>query len=128
MKNDNNRLVELVRKLSIINGCNKTKIDYLKIYQFTESTIEMPKLDNPYIYIILDGELRLHTPSGIMDYMPGQYSISAIDTPNDGYVIYFSKQNDFLASSIEFTTDDVISVILELNDELIKKIIKVIFR
>lgn len=67
--------------------------------------------------------MRLHTPSGIMDYMQGQYSVSAIDTPQSAQVLTFSKENDFLALSIEFTLDDVISIVLDLEGDFAKRII-----
>lgn len=76
---------------------------------------------NPYVYIVLDGMLRLHTPSGIMDYMAGQYSVSKIDTPLRGTVLNFSEQQDFLALSVEFTANDVITTVLSLDNDLTEK-------
>lgn len=67
--------------------------------------------------------MRLHTPSGIMDYMQGQYSVSAIDTPQFAQVLAFSEQNDFLALSVEFTLDDVISIVLDLEGDFAERII-----
>lgn len=82
----------------------------------------MPLATNPYLYLVLDGMLRLHTPSGIMDYMAGQYSFSKIDTPLMGTVLNFSEQQDFLALSIELTVNDVITTVLSLDNELTEKI------
>jgi hypothetical protein len=82
----------------------------------------MPSATNPYLYIVLDGMLRLHTPSGIMDYMAGQYSVSKIDTPLMGKVLNFSEQQDFLAPAIEFTVNDVITTVLSLDNDLTEKI------
>lgn len=82
----------------------------------------MPETAIPYIYLVLDGSLRLHTPSGIMDYLPGQYSVSAIDTPISGQALTYGDEKDFLALSIEFTLDDVISVILDIDGNLVERI------
>ncbi len=71
----------------------------------------MPEPDNFYIYVVLDGSLRLHTPSGIMDFVPGQYSVSRIDIPTVGYVLTFSE-------------NDVISVLLDLDGDLAERIAK----
>lgn len=122
MKKDNKKLIDIIREIKPLETCNKTNIEYLNIYRFETKEIKMPKIENPYLYLVIDGEMRLYTPSGIMDYMAGQYSISAIDTPKSAYIIDFSEQKDFLALSIEFTIDDVISVMIELNENLIKKI------
>lgn len=83
----------------------------------------MPQTETPYIYIVLDGVLRLHTPSGIMDYMAGQYSISKIDTPMYGSILTFSDRHDFLAVSVEIPASDIITTILNLDNDLTEKII-----
>lgn len=57
-----------------------------------------------------------------MDYMPGQYSVSKIDTPASGHVLAFSESGSFLALAIELTLNDVISVLLDLDGNLAQQI------
>lgn len=116
-------LTERVRKLELQDGANNTAVSYLKVHRFSNTAVNMPETAVPYIYLVLEGSLRLHTPSGIMDYLPGQYSVSAIDTPVSGQVLTYGDKKDFLALSIEFTLDDVISVILDIDGNLAEKII-----
>lgn len=116
-------LVENVRTFSLKEGCNQTEISYLNIYHYTSKEIEMPQINNPYLYVVLDGSIRLYTPTGIMDYIAGQYSISKIDTPVSGHILTYSKKMDFLALSIEFSVNDVISVVLNLDGNLAKQIV-----
>ena len=111
-----------IRKRSLEIGSNQTDISCVTVYRFTEEKVQMPLVSNPYLYIVLDGMLRLHTPSGIMDYMAGQYSVSKIDTPFMGTVLNFSEQQDFLAISIELTVNDVITTVLNLDNDLTEKI------
>lgn len=108
--------------LPLTEGANKTGIPFVTAWYFTSHKIEMPKTENPYLYIVVDGTLRLYTPSGIMDYMEGQYSISKIDTPLSGLVLTFSPQKSFLALSVEFTVNDVISCALNLDNDLRNRI------
>ena len=122
MENIIKELQNELRTRFFMDGENHPKISAVKVYRFTDERIEMPQTDNPYLYIVLDGMLRLYTPSGIMDYMAGQYSVSKIDTPLSGTVLAFSEQQDFLAISIEFTPSDVIQTILELDNELTERI------
>ena len=122
MENIIKELQNELRTRFFMDGENHPKISAVKVYRFTDERIEMPGTDNPYLYIVLDGMLRLYTPSGIMDYMAGQYSVSKIDTPLSGTVLAFSEQQDFLAISIEFTPSDVIQTILELDNELTERI------
>ena len=97
-------------------------IPFVTPFQFAAKRIQMPQTVDPYLYVVLDGVLRLYTPSGIMDYMPGQYSISRIDTPLSGTVLDFSDCRDFLAVSIEFMPSDVIQAVLGLDDSLTVRI------
>lgn len=115
-------LTECVRELELQDGANNTAVSYLKVHRFSNTAVNMPETAVPYIYLILEGSLRLHTPAGIMDYLPGQYSVSAIDTPVSGQVLTYGDKKDFLALSIEFTLDDVISVILDIDGNLAEKI------
>ncbi len=122
MQNNIKKLCRIIRSLPLTEGWNKTKLPYLSIYLSSKRKIDMPQTENFYIYMVLDGSIRLHTPSGIMDYETGQYSVSKIDTPASGDVLTFSKNGYFLALSIEFALNDVISVILELDGNLTDKI------
>lgn len=115
-------LSKIVRAFPLEAGENRTDLPFLTLYRFTERKMDMPKTENPYIYVVLDGSLWSYTPSGIMDYIPGQYFVSEIDTPTSGYVLTFSDRNDFLALALEFTLNDVISVVLDLDGNLAEKI------
>lgn len=116
-------LTDILRMMSFSNGRYQTSVSYLSVYRYTDKTIRMPEGGSPYLYLPAAGSMRLHTPSGIMDYIAGQYSISAIDTPMSGSVLSFSDAGDFLALSVMFTLDDVISVILEMDGDLPERII-----
>lgn len=123
MQNNNlNLLRNAIRAFPLKEGKNETGISPVTAYKFTAEKIQMPQTKNPYMYIVIDGTLRLYTPSGIMDYMDGQYSLSKIDTPLSGTVLTFSEQQDFLAISVEFTINDVVATVLSLDNDLIEKI------
>ncbi len=107
-----------------LNTKCKIALPFLHLFRYTNKIINMPQTDTPYLYFVLDGEFRLYTPSGKMDYVKGQYSVSAIDTPEQGYVLAFSEQQDFLAVSVDFTANDVMSVIIKLEDSLVSGILE----
>lgn len=113
----------IVQLSDLARGVANDSIPSVTVYRFVSKQISMPD-KNLYIYIVADGSLRLHTPSGIMDYAAGQYSVSAIDTPFSGEVLAFSDHDDFVSLSIEITPDEVISVILETDGDLIEKILR----
>ncbi len=111
-----------VRALGPGEGRCETGVEGVSAWRFTESRAQMPSGSEPCLYLVLDGCLRLHTPSGILDYPEGQYSISKIDTPTSGQVLTFSERGDFLALSVRFTANDVIAAALGLDNELIERI------
>lgn len=92
-------------------------------YRYGAGRIPMPQTNDPYIYIVVDGEMRLHTPSGIMDYVSGQYSASAIDTPLWATATTGAAGRDFLAMSVATTLNDVIEVVLALDGDLPQRIL-----
>lgn len=116
------KLRDEIRTIPLKDGRNKTEILGVTVYRSVTKTIQMPQTENPYLYLVLDGVLRLYTPSGIMDYMAGQYSISKIDTPLSGTVLTFSERRDFLALAVEFTVNEIITSVLNLDNDLTEKI------
>ena len=112
------KLADLIRKMPLTEGENRTAVPYLSVYRFSTDNIIMPNEGSPYLYFIAGGSMRLHTPSGIMDYVEGQFSVSSIDTPFCGEVLTRSAHADFLAVCVGFTAEDVISVVLGLEDGL----------
>ena len=106
-----------------LNKAGSIQISFMNLFVSSDKEISMPQMQTTYIYFVLAGELRLYTPSGIMDYVARQYSVSAIDTPQRGYVLAFSKQHDFLAASVEFSANDMMNVVMSLDDELITHIL-----
>lgn len=117
-----NELQHEIRERQFDVGSYKTDIPYVTVCRFVDEKIQMPQTDNPYLYIVVDGMLRLYTPSGIMDYMAGQYSVSKIDTPLSGTVLAFSEKQDLLAAVIEFTVNDAITTVLDIDNALMDKI------
>lgn len=116
------QLQESIRPFSLKEGLNTTALPFLNLYRFTTRSIHMPRSSKPYLYLIVNGMLRLHTPSGILDHVPGQYSVSAIDSPLSGQAITASADSEFIAVSVELSPDDVISVMLDMDDEFSRKV------
>ena len=117
-------LENLLRAKAPSEGENLTACGDLRIYRFTGGRIGMPQFDTPYLYVVAGGSMRLHTPSGIMDYIAGQYSVSAIDTPLYGDILTLSVEGDFISLALGFTLNDVVSVAIDLDQELTEQIME----
>lgn len=110
-------LTTIVHRKADQIGSTQTKVSFLVLYHFDGGTFPMPGIDKPYLYFVVDGSMRLYTPFGIMDYIAGQYSVSAIDTPESGKILTVSPGGGFYSLSVAFSLDDVLSVMLQLDEE-----------
>ena len=83
-------------------GKNATPLPFLSLDRFTAKDILMPDSTKPYLYLVVNGILRLHTIYGILDYIPGQYSLSAIDSPLplSGQLLTAASHQEFLALQV----------------------------
>lgn len=111
-------LYSVVKPLAIVEGANQTPIPYLMIYRYTQKNIVIPDTPNPFIYFVVDGEMRLHGSTGIVDYTPGQFFVSAFYNPISAETLVTSPASPFLALSIEFRVDDVVAVMLDIDGDL----------
>ena len=122
MDSDARTLRDLVRALPLAEGANGTHLSFLTLYRSAAEEIDMPESASLYLYMVVDGTLRLFTPSGILDRAPGQYFLSRIDTPLRGRVQVSASQGDFFAAAVSFSPSDVLSVLLEMDGSLAEEI------
>lgn len=117
------KLCGLLRRMPFAEGANQTPVPYLTVWRSRAEEIVLPA-QGLYLYFPAEGSMRLHTPSGILDYVAGQISVSAIDTPFRGEVVGFSAHSDFLAVSVAFTAEEAISVVLACEGDLAERILR----
>lgn len=99
-------------------GKNATPVSYINVCRFTQREVVLPNTTDPYLFVVVNGTLRLHSACGISDYEPGQYFASAITSPETGEFLSDSTPAPFIALLIELSVDDVISVILDIDGDL----------
>lgn len=83
-------------------------LSFLKFYTSNNENIILPKTSSPYSYLVLEGEIQFPT---LEKYKQGEYFISEITTPDAAKIL----QKPFYALSLEFTNDEIISVMLEIE-------------
>lgn len=104
------------------DGITATNIPYITILRNDQEKVVLPETPNPYILVVVNGTMRLDFSTGIKDYQPGQFLISAIDSPASGHMLSISADSPFLALLIDFSIDDVTSVMLDIDGDLPEKI------
>ena len=78
MENFNEILSSYISRFELTNGLNKTAIPYISILFCNQQNFLLPDMGNPYILLVVDGNMRLYNENGFCDYSPGQYFISAL--------------------------------------------------
>lgn len=86
------------------------ELPFLKFEISNTPNVILPKVSSPYLYLILEGEIQFPT---LEKYKQGEYFISEITTPDTAKII----QEPFCALSLEFTNDEIISVMLDIVGE-----------
>lgn len=115
LKNKINKLYIDARRIAVAEGRNQTLVPFITLFKYSEQNVTIPDTSNPYVCFTLNGVLRLHFYRGIFDYQPGQYVISTLDLPLSGQTMTVSLDSPFCALHIEFTIDEVIAVLLDMN-------------
>lgn len=118
-----NTLRKLLQNYSLKQGDHDTAIKYLKAYRYNDKNIDFSSGLSHSLFYAVDGTIRLFTPSGILDYVSGQYSILIIDMPFSGQVISQSSHRDLLALSVEFIVSEVLSVLISFDGNLAQQIL-----
>lgn len=86
----------------------------VSVHRHNGDAVQMPSIQSPFLYLVLDGSLTLHQHDGIRQIGPGHFVVSEIDTPAHGYI----AERPLVALLVEFTLDEVASVLLEFDDGL----------
>lgn len=104
------------------DGKNTTPVSYIDVYRYTQKEMILPDIPNPYLFFVVHGNMRLHSIEGIFEYKAGQYLFSAIDNPRAAEISSDLQTYPFIALLIEFSVDDVISVMLDIDGDLPEKL------
>lgn len=86
------------------DGKNTTPISYIDVYRYTQKEMLLPDILNPYLFFVVQGNMRLHSIDGIFEYKSGPYLISAIDSPRKAEILSDLQTYPF----IEHDTDGII--------------------
>lgn len=87
------------------------ELSFFKFHISNTENVILSNLLSPYLYLILEGEIQFST---LEIYKQGEYFISEITTPDTAKIL----QKPFCALSLEFTNDEIISVMLEIEGEI----------
>ncbi|OOM73885.1 AraC family transcriptional regulator [Clostridium sp. BL-8] len=112
------RLISLANTITTAEGNTKTVIPYLSICRHTYESPLIPSVLSPAFCLILQGEKELHLGEHIAHYYEGDYLASIIDMPASGKVVGATREFPYIGLRVDFTAEEVASVVAEAEIEL----------
>ncbi|MFG3151442.1 helix-turn-helix domain-containing protein [Streptomyces sp. NPDC048219] len=117
-----NHLREAVRKHAACEGPNPTGIPGVTAYRHTGKAASLPTTLNPSLYLVADGVVRIDYRDQPVEVLPGRFVIGEMDTPLAGWCPSATLTVPTLALAIEFSLDEVMSVLLDIDSDLPKSV------
>ncbi|MHB8063159.1 MAG: AraC family transcriptional regulator [Ruminiclostridium sp.] len=112
------RLISMTNRITNAEGTTETSIPYLSVCRHTNESSLIPSVLSPAFCLILQGEKELHLGEDIVHYYEGDYLASIIDMPASGKVVGATRAFPYIGLRVDFTAEQVASVVAEAEIEL----------
>ncbi len=112
------RLISMANRITNAEGTTKTTVPYLSVCRHTYESSLIPSVLSPAFCLILQGEKELHLGEHIVHYYEGDYLASIIDMPASGKVVGATRAFPYIGLRVDFTAEEVASVVAEAEIEL----------
>src|SRR5260370_24026888 len=109
------RLLEMTDRMTSAEGRTQTIIPFLSLVRHSHPTPLMPVVLTPSLCLILQGTKQLLLGRDMLQYHAGDYLASMIDLPAPAQIIGATKQFPYLGLRIDFTMQEVASVVMEAD-------------
>lgn len=110
---DLDRLIALSERITKAEGRTSTVVPFLSIIRSSRETQRNPGVLTPSFCLILQGTKKLYLGQDIFHYSAGDYLASLIDMPASAQVVGASEQSPYIGLRIDFTTQEIASVVME---------------
>src|SRR5260221_869316 len=106
-------LIAMTERITNAEGRTQTIIPFLSIVRHSHQTPLIPVVLTPSLCLILQGTKQLHLGQDMLQYHAGDYLASVIDIPAPAQIIGATKQFPYIGLRIDFTTQEIASVVME---------------
>jgi AraC-like DNA-binding protein len=114
------KLGKLALKYAHNEGQSETAISYFGILKSTKPRPLSHGILTPSFCVVLQGNKKVLLGTEILKYGAGYYLASIVDVPAAGQIIGATEKNPYLGLRIDFTTEEINSVIFDAKLKLKK--------
>lgn len=111
LQNTLHRLIEMSESITKADGSTKTVIPFLTIDRHSLERPPIPCVLTPSFCLFLQGTKKLQFGEHLFYAQPGEFSAAVIDLPGTTQVVHASRELPFIGLRIDFTTQEIASVI-----------------
>src|SRR5258708_293571 len=109
------RLIAMTERITNAEGRTQTLIPFLSLVRHSQQTPLIPVVLTPSLCLILQGKKQLRLGQDMLQYHAGDYLASVLDIPAPAQIIGATKQFPYIGLRIDFTTQEVASVVMEAD-------------
>ncbi len=118
MKDQLQELSQLASRYAFKEGQNPTAISYFEVLRSNSPTPLRHGILNPSFCVILQGKKKVYVGNEILNYGPGNFLAAIVDFPVSGQVTTATNKMPYLGLRIEYTTEEINSVLHEANIQI----------
>lgn len=118
MKEQLQTLSKLALPYAKIEGQNSTGISYFEVLKSSSESPLRHGILQPSFCVVLQGNKKVLIGSEVFEYGPGTYVASLIDIPAAGQILNASPKSPYLGLRIEYTDEEITSVLMEAKLDL----------
>lgn len=114
------QLKQIVRKMDLEEGINKTNIPFVKVFKSSSSGEVLHSVYEPSLFIILQGSKTVMVGDKIFEYDTSSYFISSNYLAVSGKVTQANPKEPFLSIQIVFSIEQIFQALEEFSVSLNK--------
>ncbi|MGO4111591.1 AraC family transcriptional regulator N-terminal domain-containing protein [Paenibacillus sp. YAF4_2] len=107
------QLIAMTERITMSEGRTPTSVPFLSVVRRSRDTLRCPGVLTTSFCLILQGAKKFYLGQDIFHYGAGDYLASLIDIPASGQVVGATEQSPYMGLRIDFTTQEIASVVME---------------
>lgn len=106
-------LARLLEQRTITDGGHSTEIPELTFWRFSNPTPPTPALQQPAVYVVVQGRKQVTVGDETYVYDPSQYLAVSLELPANGHVVEATPETPYLCLTLQVDPRELAALIVE---------------